>query len=72
MAAFLISCFLSCTQSNVIENLILRGSWLTKRQNIIQCRKCEFRDICLDDSQLTNVDKALFSLKEKCDYEPDV
>jgi hypothetical protein len=56
--------------SCAIENLISKGNWLTKRQNIIQCRKCEFRDICLDDSQLINVDEELFSLKEKCDYEP--
>jgi len=46
--------------SNAIEKLISKGNWLTKRQNINQCRKCEFRDICLDDSQLINVDKGFF------------
>jgi hypothetical protein len=55
---------------SAIENLISKGNWLTRRQNIIQCRKCEFRDICLDDSQLINVDEELFLLKDKCDYEP--
>lgn len=58
--------------SNAIEKLISKGNWLTKRQNINQCRKCEFRDICLDDSQLINVDKGFFSLKEKCEYEPEI
>lgn len=58
--------------SNAIEKLISKGNWLTKRQNIIQCRKCEFRDICLDDSQLIHVDQELFSLKEKCEYEPEI
>jgi hypothetical protein len=60
------------TISIAIANLISNGNWLTKRENIIQCRNCEFRDICLDDSQLEKINGELYSLMEKCDYEPEV
>ncbi len=55
-----------------INKLISKGSWLISRDTIIQCRMCEFRNICLDNSELNKEDKDLYSLIETCSYEPNI
>jgi len=56
------------TSKNIINTMITEKFWNTNRDKIDNCKKCEFRYCCIDNT-LINKSNEVSILQKRCKYE---